>query len=373
MLTPQDDLLGHQTPATFDQPSSSDLRWTERYWYSGHRVPGGDIIFDIGFGQYPNRNVMDAFAGVTVAGIQHNFRASRRLHTKTQTALDPCVGPLRVEILEGMRRHRLVLEPNESGIAFDLTFIASTEGAQELQSFRRRLSRVEEDLTRMSQFARWEGWLEVAGTRYQITPGEWWGQRDHSWGVRSEMRTDFAAPPMQTHADFFWMWCMYQFEDFGICLFTKERSSGANLYLSGTESPRLGKGGKARHIVGVEHDLEWADDVLGQSIAQGDLQFRFEDGATRRVKIEMLPGRFYLKGGLYGGFNGWNHGDDRGPYHAEHDAWDLRDPLTRERARTLGDHVTRVSCDGAIGYGISEYGVAAGFPRYAVAQKHPAL
>ena len=159
MLTPQDDLLGHQTPATFDQPSSSDLRWTERYWYSGHCVPGGDMIFDIGLGHYANRNVMDAFAGVTVGNRQYNFRASRRLHDKTQHALDPRVGPLRFEILEGMRTHRIVLEANDSGIAFDLRFIASTEGAQELQSFRRRLSRVEEDLTRMSQFARWEGWL----------------------------------------------------------------------------------------------------------------------------------------------------------------------------------------------------------------------
>ena len=372
MLTPQDDFLGHQTAATFDQPSSSDLRWTERYWYSGHRT-AGDMIFDIGFGQYPNRNVMDAFAGVTVGGVQHNFRCSRRLHSKTQNALDPRVGPLRVEIVAGMREHRLVLEANDSGIAFDLRFVATTEGAQELQSFRRRLSRVEEDLTRMSQFARWEGWLEVAGTRYEIRPEEWWGQRDHSWGVRSEMKTDFAAPPMQTHADFFWMWCMYQFEDFGVCLFTKERSSGSNLYLSGSESPRLGRGGKPRHISGFEHDLEWADDPLGQSILSGKLRFSFEGGGSRELSIETMPGRFYLKGGLYGGFNGWNHGDDRGPYHAEHDAWDLSDPLTRERARTLGDHVTRASSEGAVGWGISEYGVAAGFPRYAVAQRHPAL
>src|ERR1700712_652039 len=228
MLTPQDDLLGHQTPHTFDQPSSSDLRWTERYWYSGARVPGGDMIFEIGLGHYANRNVMDVFAGVTIDGIQHNFRASRRLHSKTQTALDPRVGPLRFEVVEGMRQHRIVLEPNDSGISFDLRFIASTDGAQELQSFRRRYSRVEEDLVRMSQFARGEGWLEVAGKRFDIKPEEWWGQRDHSWGVRSEMKTDFAMPPMQTHADFFWMWCMYQFEDFGICLFTKERSSGSN-------------------------------------------------------------------------------------------------------------------------------------------------
>jgi hypothetical protein len=36
-------------------------------------------MFDIGLGYHPNRNVMDAFAGVAVPGRQWNFRASRRL------------------------------------------------------------------------------------------------------------------------------------------------------------------------------------------------------------------------------------------------------------------------------------------------------
>ena len=373
MLTAQDDLLGHQTPATFDQPSSSDERWTERYWYSGHPIGSGDIIFDLGLGHYANKNVMDGFAGVTIGTVQHNFRTSRRLHGQRHGVLEPQIGPLRFEILQGMRTHRVTLEPNESGIACDLRFDATTEGAQEVQSFRRRLSRVDEDLTRMSQFARWEGWFEVAGERHEVTPDTWWGQRDHSWGVRSVMRTDLANPPVQKHSKFFWMWCMYQFETFGICLFTKEHSSGSSLYLSGTESPRLQHNGRARHIVGFSHDLTWAEDPLGQSIASGELEFVFDHGPPRTVRIEMMPGRYYLKGGLYGGLNGWNHGDDRGDFYCEHDQWDLRDPATRERARTLGDHVTRATCDGMTGWGISEYGVAAGFPRYPGPQSFPAL
>ena len=79
MLTPQDDLIGHQLPTTFDQIDNSDPAWMERLWYTGHPVPGGEMIFDIGLGYHPNRNVMDAFAGVAVAGRQWNFRASRRL------------------------------------------------------------------------------------------------------------------------------------------------------------------------------------------------------------------------------------------------------------------------------------------------------
>ena len=66
MLTAQDDLIGHQTPTTFDHVESSDPAWMERIWYTGHPAPGGEVIFDLGIGYHPNRNVMDGFVGVTV-------------------------------------------------------------------------------------------------------------------------------------------------------------------------------------------------------------------------------------------------------------------------------------------------------------------
>lgn len=50
MLTGQDDLPGHQTPTTFDHVVDSDPSWMERYWYTGHRIPQGDVIFEIGLG-----------------------------------------------------------------------------------------------------------------------------------------------------------------------------------------------------------------------------------------------------------------------------------------------------------------------------------
>ena len=46
MLTPQDDLIGHQLPTTFDQIDNSDPAWMERLWYTGHPTPSGDLIFE---------------------------------------------------------------------------------------------------------------------------------------------------------------------------------------------------------------------------------------------------------------------------------------------------------------------------------------
>ena len=378
MLTPQDDLLGHPTSGTFEGSSGpsteaggGDARFTERYWYTGHPLDGTPLIFDIGLGYYPNKGVMDAFAGVTIGRKQINFRASRRLG---RNPLQSSVGPLCIQVEEGQARHRITLTDNPSGLSFDLEFAASFPAAKEKQSRRERNGVVEEDLARVAQVGRWRGWIVADGRRYDVEPAGWWGQRDRSWGLRSEMRTDTANPPVQTHSNFFWTWSVFQCETVAVSIFLKERQAGKPYYLSGTEFVRQPDGSvRSREATGVEHDFVWADDPLGQSIQSALLRLTFQEGAPRELRLEALPTRFYLKGGLYGGFGGWNHGDDRGEYDQAHDVWDLDDAPTRERARTLSDHVVRVTTDGQTGIGIAEYGVAEGFARYPAPQRHPAL
>jgi hypothetical protein len=369
MLTPQDDLLGHQLPTTFDHVGTSDVRWTERYWYTAH-PKSGELIFDAGLGYYPNRNVMDGFAGVTIGTTQYNFRASRRLRPNP---LDTTIGPLRFQVIEGLRHHRVTLAPNESPLSFELDYFATLPGAEEAQSYRRRNGWLEEDLTRMNQFARWRGWLAVDGKRYEIDEDNWWGQRDHSWGVRSVHNTDPMRPPVANHRNFYWMWCMFQFEDFGISVFLKERAPGKLIYLSGSEVSKDAGVKKERHVVAVEHDITWADDPLGQSWERAELLLHFADGGTRKLDIKTITPRFYLKGGMYGGLNGWHHGDDRGALSTGHDVWDLTDAATRQTACTLSDHVCKITSEGLAGMGIAEYGVAAGYPRYEAPQRFPAI
>ncbi|MBR0932773.1 hypothetical protein [Bradyrhizobium jicamae] len=371
MLTAQDDLIGHQTPRTFAEAGGGDIRFTERYWYTAHPIDGTELLIDIGLGYYPNRNVMDGFAGVTVGRRQHNFRASRRLGTRP---LETAVGSLRIEIIEGMSLHRLSLADNPSGISFQLEFKASFPAAQEKQNYRERNGVVEEDLARVAQFGRWRGWIAVDGRRYEVTPETWWGQRDRSWGLRSEMRTDEARPPVATHRSFLWTWSMFQFERSALSVFLKERAPGKAHYLSGIEFRREADGSVShREVTSVEHKIEWADDPLGQTIAVADYTFGFDRGDPRHVRMHGLPTRFYLKAGMYGGLQGWTHGDDRGESDAAHDVWNLDDAATRRIARTLSDHVVRLESGSETGFGISEYGVAAGYPLYPGPQKFPAL
>lgn len=371
MVTPQDDLIGHQLPTTFDQLGTSDPAWMERLWYTGHPVPGGDMIFDIGLGYHPNRNVMDAFAGITIGMRQYNFRASRHLRPHPLTTT---VGPLEISVVEGLRRHRLRLAPNDSGLSFDLEFLATMNPHEESPHFRRRLGKITEDMARIQQLGAYAGWIEVDGRRIEVKPDTWLGQRDHSWGIRGEMRTDETAPPLTFYPPFFYMWATAQFKNRGLHIFFKERAPGDKIYLSGEEVFTSGSKVSGRNaLVDARHSLVWEDDPHGQTVRSAVLDLRFASGEERQVSIRTLPARYFLKGGLYGGLDGWFHGDDKGRLHTESNTWDLSDPAVRRVTRTLADHVVEVRDGDEVGYGIIEYGVGKGFPMYPEVQEHPPI
>jgi hypothetical protein len=371
MLTPQDDLIGHQTPTTFDHVDSSDPAWMERMWYTGHPVPQGNIIFDLGIGYHPNQNVMDGFAGVTIGTTQYNLRLSRRLRPDP---LRTRIGPLEIAVIEGLRRHRLTLDNNESGLRFDLEYNATLNPHEEAPHFRRRNGRVAENLMRVQQIGRYSGWMEVDGKRFDIKPERWLGQRDHSWGIRAEMRTDESRPPLTFYPPLFWSWTTVQFEDYGLQWYFNERAPGDLIYLSGEQLLPLGAKSRAGLLMtSIAHDVTWADDPLGQTLESGEFTLGFGDGTRRTVHMRALPARYFLKGGLYGGYKGWAAGDYKGVLYMEHDRWDLRDAEARRVGRTLSDHVIEVRDGDRLGYGVIEYGVAKGYPGYPSVQQHPAM
>ena len=371
MLTPQDDLIGHQAPTSFAHTVTSDPAWMERFWYTGHRIPDGGIMLDIGLGYHPNRGVMDAHAGVTIGTVQHNVRVSRRLGADP---LSTELGPLRIAVLEGMKRHRLTLQENESGLSFDLEFLATTNCHEEEHHFRRRLLRVSEDMARYQQAGRYSGWMKVDGKRHEVAFERWWGQRDHSWGVRSDFVTDEKSAPLTRFPPFMFVWLIGQFQRGAVHLFANERAPGDYIYLSGERVSALGTPTvRGKRIVRFDHDFTWSEsDILGQTAASAVFEFHCEDGTSEQAHVRMLPARYFLKGGLYGGLNGWRHGDDKGKLHIEHDRWDLTDKHTRSITRALADCTVEIRMGGEVGYGVCEYGVTSGYPKYEAVQINPA-
>jgi hypothetical protein len=96
------------------------------------------------------------------------------------------------------------------------------------------------------------------------------------------------------------------------------------------------------------------------------------DGRKRHLEVKPIGSRFFLKGGLYGGLDGWVHGDDKGKLHVEHSIWDLKNPYHRAIARQFSDEVCEFREGGEVGYGTFQYWVTKGYPVYTEIQHLPA-
>jgi len=203
-LTPQDEGFNHQIIDTFAVVSQGDLAWTEKVCAMA-AARDGSLQLGFGLGKYNNRNVMDAYAGISRGVEQITVRSSRALGADPNTTV---IGPIRYEIVEPLHSVRFVLEPNDvQPIAFDCLFEAAFPPAFEDRTHIRSRNRVAAELIRYHQIGRCSGWVEVDGERTELTPETWVSTRDHSWGVRYCVGLPMEGLEPQAGSDayhFFW-------------------------------------------------------------------------------------------------------------------------------------------------------------------------
>lgn len=232
MLHPLDDYPYHQTPQPVSHPASDSPNVYDRYFFNGYSADGS-IFFAVAFGVYPNRRVMDGAFSVVRRGVQHNVRASRTCPPdRTETR----AGPIEVEVESPMRRHRVVVD-GRHGVAADLTMTAITPVVEEPRFVHQIEGRTVFDYTRLTQFGRWSGWIEIDGERIEIRDdGAVVGVRDRSWGVRP-VGEPIVGPP--SVPQFFWLWAPTVFGDACTHFAVNEEADGRTWHESGAVVPRL--------------------------------------------------------------------------------------------------------------------------------------
>jgi hypothetical protein len=279
MLTPFDDHPIHQTADPIAQPASGDRNVYDRYFFNGYRADGS-LFFAAAWGLYPNRFVQDAAFSVVRNGEQVSVHASRRAPTDRT---DLRVGPISVEVVEPLRRLRVVVEPNESGIVADLLFASTTAALQEPRFTRHVESRLWMDYTRLTQFGAWEGWLEVDGERIEVTPADVVGSRDRSWGIRPVGERDAGAPPRQA-PQFFWLWAPLNFDDHGLHFDVQEDGDGRRWHWNGELAPA--GGGEPERAADVDWRIRWRPGT--RRADHGTITLRMLDGTEHVVELEPL-------------------------------------------------------------------------------------
>ncbi len=360
-LTKYDELTCHQTVSTFDHPETSDRAWTEKIWCHVHDTEG-KLALALGFGVYPNRNVMDGFACLQLDGReQRNLRLSRELRPRID---ELALGPLRYEVLEPYRRIRLRLDENKQGVSFDLEFLGRFQPAEEEPQYAREQGRVVVNTCRYAQLGRARGTVTVDGKRIELDPERTYAQRDHSWGVRMGVgapEQGVQAQDVQRFRAMMINWATFQLRDLGLCLYLIERADGGIERLTGTLVRPLDDPRPASPIVSVEHSYRFHE--RSARMCAGELGLTARDGTRLGLALRELA-TLYLRGGAYLGYKGMTHGLWLGPAFEDGERWDLTTPGFCDEVHGLDDTICEVRAGSELGYGIIENLVLPPFPRY---------
>jgi hypothetical protein len=354
MLNKLDDFPIHQTPEPIAHPATTDRNAYDRTWFNGY-APDGSYYFGIGMAIYPHRGIMDcAFSVVRPGGLQHCFYGSRRAPTE-RTEMD--VGPFRMEVIEPMRRTRIVLEENASGITCDLTFTARTASIQEARQTLWSGARRVMDATRFDQFGRWSGVIHYPEGKIIVDEEVCRGTKDRSWGVRAVGERDVGGAPPPPPS-FFFLWAPLVWDDHITHAIFFDGTAGdalvregivAPLYPSTEAIPGI-EDGRDQRMATARHRVTY---VPGTRLAAScEIDLVDHDGGTRTIALEPML-KFQMKGLGYS-HPVWGQGMWKGELEIGHEAFDpmTLDPLSPENLHV--QQVVRATDGTRTGVGVLE-------------------
>lgn len=383
MLTKADEYPFHQTAETFAGVHTSD-----KHWNDGHYIclcdMDGNVSLVSTVRLYQNTDVLDGFVCIRHEGMQHNFRASRRLRPDFEYR----AGPLRVELLEPLERIRLVLEPNDFGIACDIVcHTAGTPYFGPLSANRIDGWLLLERLT-YEVPGRAEGWIEVAGKRFELTPERSGVFRNHSWGIlrgRGGPPLHGAPPPQAPRPSGLRNWVLYTMPDHcGFFEFVEDPDgtqwSGAIANMDGSWNKMTGEilhADRKVPVTEVTHDLEFHEGT--SRLRGGTVRVTDAEGVRREFGIEDMGWVYCQGGGYFGGFQDrLGQGVYRGDYHEEGEVWDCTHPVKivdratgeeQEYPTVLAQSFVRLTSGSDVGTAHYECAAFGPYPRYGLTGK----
>ncbi len=262
-----DESFTHQLPTTFDQVHDPDPTWSDRCYFFA-ASPDGTMLLASGYGNNPNTGTGLGYVKVSLADGRHWDLLSGRPVTGDDRG-DLRAGPMRWTCVEPLKKWRLDVEPNGSGIEWEL-YYEPTAPMWELlpMKVRDKDGQMLADMYHMKEPGRWSGWVQIDGER--ISVDGFHGGRDRTFGVRVADKIDF------------WLWLDAGFEDRAIEAWIIESHDGTVNYVDGGITHADGT--LSKRFVKIEHDVEFDGDT--KRPARADLIFTDEDGKTYHVTAD---------------------------------------------------------------------------------------
>lgn len=355
MLTTHDETLLHQAPLPISQATSSDHRFYDRFFITAVN-PFGGTSFAMSMGVYKNMNVIDGFAAIAHGERQHNLRVSRPLRPR----LEAEAHGLRYEIVEPLKAIRLTLDDDRHPMSFDLLWRGDTFAPMMESRWWGTHAVVNErtatDVQRYEQVGMVNGWLNVDGERIEVR--DWFGGRDHSWGVRGGIggyEPDNGGRVIDGQGMLL-SWFLFATKDICGFIARTEDDEGVERGLDGLLRFRDDR-----------NDLEISAATVTPAFADGSRYYRHaavlfnaEDGSQWQLEAEPLMPSVICRGGGYDG--GWDDGTGLGVYRGdrvEHDIYvdggrpDIAKvmPSGATINHNQREQMARVTLDGEPGFG----------------------
>lgn len=330
-----DESFTHQLPRPFDEVHHADGSWSDRCYFFAHS-PDGSLLITNGYGNNPNQQRAMGYCKVALADGRHwDLLAGRHVTSADRAKL--YAGPMRWTCVEPLERWKLELDPNDSGIDWELHYTPRAPMWELLPMNIVVGGRQIVDMYHVKESGQWTGWMQIDGQRLSVDGFH--GGRDRTFGVRVADEINF------------WLWLDAGFDDMAIEAWVIESRDGMVRYVDGGIT-RV-DGTLSKRFVKIEHDIEFDGDR--KRPARAVLVFTDEDGRTYRVTADSphqnvnayygqpLPNMRFkdLGNGEYFVHFPWNSAD--------------RDQLAQLESRSMSiDQLMRFELDGRTGHGIFE-------------------
>ncbi|WP_114951604.1 hypothetical protein [Sphingosinicella terrae] len=328
-LTPYDEYPVHATPYPMSYVPNTDYAWDDGYFFMIYDLDAGIQMWN-GMRIAPNSNIIGGHSAFNVRGVQRTLRLSRIWRDDFSVA----IGPLRYEFIEPLRATRMVLEPNESGMSYDLVWRGLAPPHLSAHHRAVRNGRFTTDQSRYNQVGTATGWLEIDGERTIIDEARpWGGSRDRSWGVY-ESRPPLLGPgkwlppaPPPPIARALRFSCFLESEGFSSYFHFHEGPEGENVPLNDAFGTPFegwinhGWDGPELKLVGHRHALAWRPGT--RSMTSGTVVITDEKGGDWTLEMEVkLPPHVLGTIGYHVG--AWRDGGTIHTYHGASPAleWD---------------------------------------------------
>ncbi|MFF4421900.1 hypothetical protein ACFY04_14130 [Streptomyces sp. NPDC001549] len=345
----------HQAPLSMKHVVSGDRNAYDRCIFHVFDHVGRAVLI-LGLGVYPNAGVIDAYATLRVGDELLAVRASDAL---TDDRMNLSVGPLSITVDVPLKQLtlRCAADPADPhGLSYDIIWTAEFPAVWEPHHVQRRGDRLMLEGRRFVQAGQVTGTIRAKGEEYTLTPGEWTGTRDRSWGVRPIPGEEGGRAAEEYRPEgFHWLWIPVRFEDRFVMVIAQEDADGHRTL---NEAVQVFPEGSGRHDV----QLGWPHTEIryrpgSRHPERAVVHLTDPSRKPLELGVEILNSSPLAVGAGYPPAGDWQHGTWQGRGWSDRRVYDLSDPAAHPMAAFgVTDHSARFTLDGQIGHGIFEHG-----------------